>query len=261
MSTATKTSEAIGTTEARRREPAEPIRELAEVTIEGAAERSTRELIEALPFRTYFWSRDLPGKRSTSSAALTRLLADPDSGIERRAPGLYWRGYPAHVPNQDREHGRGVEKAALVYAGPGAGEAQWSAVYMLAWAHQSSRFQKVAVVRRRLKPTETWVRFIRRENLRRMELTWLEVSVLEALALLDFVEYPWERCIEHLASGLSGWSIGGSGVFRPDMLVWAAQADDLATPDVLHRAAQIKRELPEIVLPEDDQPTLRVWTP
>ncbi len=259
MSTATKTSEAIGTTEARHREPAEPIRELAEVTIEGAAERSTRELIEALPFGTYFWARDLPGKRSTTSAALTRLLADPDSRIKRVAPGLYWHRCPADAPLQDCEYYQGGE-VARIYAGPGAGEAQWSAVQELVWAHQSSRYQKVAVVRRRLRPTESWVRFIRRENLRRMELTWLEVSVLEALALLDFVEYPWERCMEHLASGLSGRNIGGSGVFRPDMLVWAAQTDDLATPDVLHRAARIKRELPEIVLPKD-QPTLRVWTP
>ncbi len=69
------------------------------------------------------------------------------------------------------------------------------------------------------------------------------MAVLEALAELAFIEYSWEACVKFLTSGISGESIGGSGVFRPDRLVWAAETDDLATPRLLAKAAEMQREL------------------
>lgn len=234
---------------------------MAEATLQRAREAraaTASQWLEDLPHETYFWGRDVPGKPSTARALLSRLAADESSAFLRVAHGLYWRGYPEGHPLRDR-HWRRHAEAAQIYAGPGAGRAEWSAVHELAWAHQGSRYGRIAVVRRRLRPTEPWVRFVRRENLRRLELTWLEVSVLEALAWLEFVGQPWEQCLHMLASGISGRRVGGSGVFRPDRLAWAAETDDLATPALQRKAAQMQRELPEVIHPAREQLPVRVW--
>lgn len=216
----------------------------------AVVEQTPQEWIESLPCETYFWGRDVPGNPSTARVALSRLSATHGNGIIRVAPGLYWRGLPDGHPDAhwSRPHGRGTS-AALVYAGPGAGMACWAAVSDLGWAHQGSRYSKIAVVRRRLKPTESWVRFVRRENLRRLDLSWLEVSLLEALPQERYMEYPWELRRERLLSGLSGASIGCPDGLRMDRLAWAAETDDLATPDLLGRIAEIRDELPEFVAP------------
>lgn len=217
----------------------------------GLLSRPAKAQIEELPVGAFFWSKDLPGNPSTARAAMSRLAQDPDSGIRRLAPGLYWQG---RVPAAG-SRGRDVpakEDVALVYAGAGAGYAKWGAVYALQWGHQGVRRSEIAVAGRQLRPPVPRLAYIRRRNLRRKDLTWTEVSVLEALAKEDMIEYAWGERLRLLGKGWSGWSVGGEsreGVFRPAAVVWAAEADDLATPDVLVMAEEMQRSLPEIVLP------------
>lgn len=213
------------------------------------ADPTAQEWIEALPPGSCFWSRELPGKPSTARAVVSRLVADPGSALVRAAPGLYWKGYPE---GHRLHHAKPYETAvAIVYAGPGAGYGGWSAVHALGWAHQPTHRTELAVLGRRQLPVRH-VRYTRRRNSRRRELNTVEVSVLEAVAMRDYIEYPWQECMRRLAKGDSGLYVGGSaGVFRPDVMAWAAEADDLATPDLLHTAGQMTRELPETVQPAE----------
>lgn len=217
-------------------------------------EPSTREWIDSLPFETYFWSRDVPGNPSSVSATLSRLAADPgSSSVQRVAHGLYWRCYPEGHPF----HGRRplTSDVSLIYAGPGAGYAGWHAVFGLGWAHQALRYPHFAVLDKRLRPPRPRTRYVRRRNPRRAELSWLEVSVLEALSMLDFVEYPWERCMKRLADGTSSAVIRGWDGLCSERLVWAAETDDLVTSDLLCNAKQIQQEIPAFI-PTTEAPLL-----
>lgn len=207
--------------------------------------KPVREQIEALPLDSVFWARDVIGNPSTVSAAISRLTADPDSGVHRLAPGLYWRGRPGAWPPSETD-------VSLFYAGAGAGFAGWSAVFSLQWGHQVPRHNTVAVVRRQIKPPNAITRYVIRRNRRREELTWTEVSVLEALAEEEMIEYDWEDRVETLANGWSGCGIGGltrEGVFRPAAVVWAAETDQIASVDLIVRAEELMRSMPDVVYP------------
>ena len=229
---------------------------------ETTTEQSPSAWIQALPFETYFWARDVPGNRSTVRATLSALNAERrETGIERVAPGLYWRGFPKGVPwDPTRARIGWGETSALVYAGRGAGWAEWCAVNELGWAHQGSRYAKIAVVRRRLKPTLPCVRFVRRSNERRLELNWTEVSILEALALEMFMEYPLDLRLERLASGRSIAKVGCAGPVRLDRVAWAAETDDLATPDLLCSVRELRDLLPDEIWPPDWASPVKVWS-
>lgn len=213
---------------------------------------SVKQWIESRPGDSIFWSRDMPGKPSTARAALSRLAADPANGIRRLAPGMYWRSSTGEAATGCRVPSNAT--VALLYAGPGAGFARWSAAYMLQWGHQVPKLKTVAVVGRRLQPHAPIIGYRVRRNRRRERLTWTEVSVLEALAMWQMIEYEWSECLEVLGNGWSGYGIGGlskHGRFRPEAVVWAAETDELLTPDLMVMAEDIMRALPAEVHPVD----------
>lgn len=212
---------------------------------------AVRGHVDALPSGGYFWSKELPGNPSTARAETAKLAADPSTGVLRVAPGLYWKGDPAEAGEQ--RWPPPTERTALIYAGVGAGLAGWSAVRDLCWSHQGTRRQSIAVVGRRLRPFHPTVKFVTRRNRRRERLTWVEVSVIEALALFERVEYPWDQCMRFVARGWSGTAIGGT-VLRPAAIAWAAETDDLVTPDMIRRIDRMEEALPEIVYPDEFVP-------
>lgn len=204
-----------------------------------------RETIERLPDGCFFRPKDLPGKSGTARAVLAKDYSDPGGDVRRVAPGFYWKGRqrtsPWPVP------------VALAYAGEGAGQAEWTAVHELGWAHQGSRHSCIAVLERRLQPTHPTVRFVTRRSPERRRLTWAEVSVLEALPWMRYVEYPWETCLEMVARGYSGACVScghpQQGVIRPAVLAWAAETDQFATEETCRMAAEMHEHLPETVMP------------
>lgn len=211
---------------------------------------TVRKQIEDLSPESVFWTKDLAGNPSTARAAVARLSADPDSGIRRLAPGLYWRGVD-EAGRQNRCVPFG-EDVALVYAGRGGGFVGWSAIYSLQWGHQGVRRIKIAVAGRQLRSPVPSVDYLVRKNSRRRDLTWTEVSVLEALAAAEMIEYDWSECMRILGKGWSGNAVGGEtveGVFRPAAVVWAAETDDLVSPDLVVRADEIMRAFPDVVHP------------
>lgn len=219
------------------------------------------EWIESVPPEAFFWGRDVGGNPSSARAALTRLAADPHSAIRRVGCGLYRRSYPEGHALRNRYYRPYFwsSDAQLLYAGPGAGRAWADALHEIHWVHQASVPGMIATVRRRLRSPVRWLRYVPRRNLRRLELTWLEVSVLESLAQTVYVEDPWEVCLDTLTRGVSARRVGGCGVLRPELIAWAAETDDLSSPTMLAKAADLQRELPAMIRPDYGGRVLEVW--
>lgn len=215
-------------------------------TSTAAPSRSIRDEILSLPSGSFFWSKELPGNPATARVAVSALAADPGSGVCRVAHGLYWRDYP----KGHRGHGRKPwpDAIALAYAGKGSGFAGRDALSTAGWSWHPPRHGLVAVVGRRLRPVHPSVRFVTRHNERRKDLTRAEVTILEALAEMRWADSEWDQCMTVTSVG---WicSATESSVMRPEAVAWAAETDDLVSPELLARADRLCQSLPEEVRP------------
>lgn len=194
--------------------------------------------IQTLPFGSWFWVRDVPAEPHIARPVLSRLCRNAAFGLRRAGGGLYWRGYP-----EGHEHGwvgPNHEIAALHLAGPGAGLARWNALNRLGWTAQVDPQYSISVLGRRPKPDGARaVRHYPSDNQRRQELNWSEVTLLEALGLLAFVDGPWADCVDFLASGGSATRFDWHFETRPERLLWAAETETGNTVDLVYRLEQI----------------------
>ncbi len=202
-----------------------------------------RDWILGLEPGTWFWNTDVPASTNVARTVLHRLKNDPNHGIEKVAHGLYWRGWP----EGDTYHCLPPSKriGALIYAGPGAGLYGWSALNNLEWTLQCPA--KIFVVSTRKQPPRpicSTVVYSTNSNWRRTELTWAEVTVLEAIHMFEYTEEPWHECLDHLVIGISAKKLGWGGpniLIRPQMLIWAAETERRMTVESLHRLNDIAR--------------------
>jgi len=130
--------------------------------------------VSETPVGDFLRSSDVPGSRNAVDTAFSRIAAGrPD--LVRVSRGLYWRGSQTRF---------GVTRpepldAAVATAGDGAGPAGWSALAALGLTTQVPARPHVAVPGRQ--PAVRDAKVTRRSNVRRFELTPVEVAVLEAL--------------------------------------------------------------------------------
>jgi hypothetical protein len=134
------------------------------------------EWVADRPARSFFTPVDVPASAAAVESSLSRL-ATAGGPIQRVRQGLYWKKPPATRFGTARPD---PTDAALVVAGPGAGLAGVSAANALGLSTQVARQPTIAVVGRPPKGL-AGVRFTSRANPQRIHLTWLEVTVLEAL--------------------------------------------------------------------------------
>ncbi len=161
--------------------------------------RDGRSWVEALPARMFFTVHDVPGSARSAESLLSRLASD-DGPIQRVKPGLYWKRPP---PTRFGVARPDPVEAAVVAGGPGSGPTGWLATNLLGLSTQVPAIPSIAVVSRPPKGIRG-VQFTARSNRRRVELSPMEVAVLEALRdYPSYTELPWPEVaarIRRLAS-------------------------------------------------------------
>jgi Family of unknown function (DUF6088) len=135
---------------------------------------AVRAVIAAAPAGTFIRNADVPGSRAGVNTALSRLAADGE--VVRVRNGLYWKGvksrFGSGIP--------GLLDAAIAAAGgDGAGPSGWSAAQALGLSTQVPAIPEVAVAGP--VPSLRGVRFHKRNNLARRDLSVCEIALLEAL--------------------------------------------------------------------------------
>ena len=189
----------------------------------GEAARA-RDWVMALPHWSLFRLSDIPASRAVAAKTLSQL-ARSDPSIERVAKGFYLRGDPERAkPGRPQLYSR--SKAAIVYGGPGSGYATVTAVNMVGWSWQVSARAQVCVVGRAPRALLPLCEFHSRSNTARRDLTWAEVSLLEALRYFDRAAgYPWRQAVETVSEGVTAIKLGAGSLIRADEVLRVGSAE------------------------------------
>lgn len=191
-----------------------------------------RAWVEALrPYTLFAWD-DVPGSPAAVQQALSRMARQPNPRLLRVCRGLYfWRG--SCTPD-----GRWVglpnrELVARWHVGPGSGLGWVTAINRVSWKNQIPIRTHIAVMRTNgnvPRPPMPHLVYHGRSNQRRLDLSWAEVTVLEALRLargltneFDTDRYEWEWAMERFTLGHT-WRDFGSQV-STDALAWAIEGE------------------------------------
>lgn len=148
------------------------------------------EYLRGVPVGTFLTVGDLPGSSAAARQCLAREDRDPYGLVRRIAHGLYWRA-DHHDPPLVTRSGKkltkttpGAEAVAVHMAGPGCGLTGYDALRSFRLTTQIPAQVWLAVVGRppqspKMKGPK--IRFFGRANEMRRELTFEEVTLLEAL--------------------------------------------------------------------------------
>lgn len=184
------------------------------------ATAQARAWLDDLPGGEFFFASEVPGRSSVVRPLLSRLAADENSPIHREMQGFYSKLWheddEPRVPYAERVYG------ALKLAGPGGGAASAFALNWLGWTLQHPCKYHFATVGRA--PTSPWdfARFLRRSNESRLDLSWAEVTLMEAIRSFGILEcVRWDEAMDMLRSGVSQQRLGAAALFCPDALLSA----------------------------------------
>ena len=170
------------------------------------------EYLRGVPVGTFLTVGDLPGSPAAARQCLAREDRDPYGLVRRIAHGLYWRA-DHHDPPLVTRSGKkltkttpGAEAVAVHMAGPGCGLTGYDALRSFRLTTQIPAQVWLAVVGRppqspKMKGPK--IRFFGRANEMRRELTFLEITLLEALryyGMFGQVE-PWGDAMISFAWG------------------------------------------------------------
>ena len=204
-----------------------------------SATADTKEWIADLKPNTWFWSKDVPGDRDIVHPVLSRLHNDESSEVQRISRGLYWRGWPVDQKSAFNSPNHVI--SALLAAGPGAGLARGHALNRLGWTTQLPCKSLISVLGKPPTPHHPTVKYRPNKNQRRADLSWAEVTLLEAVDFFWYSEEPWHECLDVLRSGKSmnrlPWNVNYP--VRPEKLIWAAEAEEGATVETLHMIEEL----------------------
>ena len=180
----------------------------------GSAAAAARDWVATLPDWSVFRTGDVPGPRQVVAKTLSQMAAR-DLRIERVAQGIYIK-----VNNPWRKgilvYDRG--RVAMAIAGPGSGYGGLTAVNMVGWNWQPTVRLRIATVGRAPRVNVRACEFSSRANEARRELTWAEVTVLEALRCSTFAGWDWDECVGMIADGSAMMRLGTDAQVRSSAL-------------------------------------------
>ena len=170
------------------------------------------EYLREVPVGAFLTVGDMPGSPAAARQCLAREDRDPYGLVRRVAHGLYWRADHHDPPLMTRNSKTltkttpGPEAVAMHMAGPGCGLTGYDALrrFELSWQIPAQLWLAV-VGRPPQSPNGSGpkIRFFGRANEMRRELTFLEVTLLEALRYYEMfgqVE-PWGDAMISFAWG------------------------------------------------------------
>lgn len=198
--------------------------------------------------------------------AVAELLERRYAPVTRYAENLYRREPPtySHMYGQDYCLGYAATRVMAPPVGSGLGSS--TARLTLGVSNQVSLATYVAVTDPTAAPPHDLPAshrhvFEYRSNERRNELTWHEVTLLEAIregALWNVgkIKYPVEHLLSRLTSPDRLLAVGSDALVRRDQLRWAADTEEPPHPRnaeiMAQRLAQVLRVLPKVL----DEPQL-----
>ena len=235
-------------------------RQQSTLTASRNASAEAKAWIVALPSFTLFRSDAVPGPRNAVASLLSRLLARPHPIVGRIAKGLYWRQPPPVHPL----YGQPPTSAARIgqaYLPSGSGLSGYSALEATCLSTQVPVRTAFAVLSLDLTLPQLPGRgatLVLRRNTRRAELTWHEVTLLEACLAFSLSDCrSWDHAISNIARYLPRRG-GSTPIIRRDALRWAAQTeaphtDQLLPPGDDRRfcsvVERLARDLPDHLFP------------
>ena len=245
----------------------------------GSASAAVREWVLGLEPRTVFWISDLPtGLRPYASRVLHDMVHEYRA-IDRIANGFYRRGHDT-APGMAGEGLFELAQRAIAYAGAGCGFGGTSALNKVGWSTQVPVVDTLCVPGRVPECAIHATRFVTARNDRRRELTWPEVTIIEATLLSEWAEVTvddylspdlpvgtdyralaWRRALEALASGRTMRRLGRGTVLRGEALASVAAAEPEQSPWFASRLADVVSIIGHLQTHPDPAPQLRYFRP
>ncbi len=210
---------------------------------DGSAAAAVRDWVAALPDWSIFRTGDVPGPQQVVAKTLSQMVAR-DIRLERVAQGVYIK-----VNNPWRKgilvYDRG--RAAMAIAGPGSGYGGLTAVNKLGWNWQPTVRLRICVVGRAPRTNVRGCMFSSRANEARRELTWAEVTVLEALRYSAFAGWDWDECVNLITDGSAMRRLGPDAYVRGDALRDVGGREPRVTARFRYRLRSLTEAMPATV--------------
>lgn len=222
----------------------------------GTESARARDWVVAQAERSWFRIADVPASPGVAAKVLCEMTARGEV-VERVVKGVYWRRGAA-----ERSALAAARKdfLAMAFVGAGSGFAGPTAVCRAGWAWQAAAQDMIGVVGHCPAPVYPGVRFVSRRNESRKQLTWAEVTVVEAVrssrlaqpqskhsergAGADAVSEGWADALDSAESGRLAESLGWGAVLRPEAILDAA-AQEVRQPRAFQqRIAELVERLP-----------------
>ena len=216
----------------------------------GTRAASVRDWVVGLPAWSIFRLGDVPGPRQIAAKTLSQM-ASRDPRVERVAKGVYIR-----VENR---WGKGTlaydrAKVAMSLAGAGSGYGALSAVNALGWNWQTPVNYQICVVGRAPRSQVRFCEFLSRSNEARRDLTWAEVTLLEAVRFSAYAGWDWDACVEIVADGSAVSRLGADALIRRDALIGVGESERGAGDRFRRQLSSLIDALPATVSYSDDGP-------
>ena len=223
----------------------------------GSTAAAVYDWVFGLPEGSAFRLSDVPAPPRAAARVLHDIVRDHRE-IERIFNGFYWRGSP---PDSDNPVGLHHGRLAIAYAGPGAGDAGITAVHRLGWTTQIPVGYDICVAGRAPRASSEFVRFSSRSNRMRLDLTWAEVSLLEALlhfhlaeamtfdeeSGMSYRETAWADAVEEFCSEWSTFRLGPGASINTGAVLEAAAGEAVKPDGFLDRLSYLADQVPDTI--------------
>jgi len=212
----------------------------------GTESARARDWVVGRAERSWFRIDDVPASPGVAAKVLCEMAAGGEV-VERIVKGVYWRR------GSDGRSARAAARKdflAMAFVGAGSGFAGLTAVCRVGWAWQAAAQDMIGVVGSCPAPAHPGVRFVSRRNESRKQLSWAEVTVMEAVRSArlaqprskqperssgpDAVSEGWADALNSAQSGRLAESLGWGAVLRPEAILDAA-AQEVRQPRAFQR--------------------------
>ena len=215
---------------------------------DGSAAAAVRDWVTALPNWSIFGTGDVPGPRQVVAKTLSQMAAR-DPRLERVAQNVYVR---LEGPVDKADLAYNIARVAMAMAGPGSGYGALTAVNALGWSWQTPVRYQICAVGRAPRTRIEGCEFLARANEARRELTWAEVTVLEALKFFRFAGWDWDTCVEIVADGSAAQRMGQGAVMRRDALREVGELEPRTNDRFRMRLRSLTDAMPATISSPDD---------